>query len=206
MKEKIKPDFLIIPFKVIENSQHLEAKIYGVIYWLAKLKEGKCIASNNYLSEVCNCTSGSVRNSLTNLEKSGFIKRTYKDKEKNIRDRIIPLVCFDGVSSTDYRVSSDNDRGVSLDNAHISKSNLKEKKNTIPFDSFWNLYDKKVDKYKCELKWKKLSEKEKQEIIKNAPLYKQAHPTKKYRKNPLTYLNGRCWEDEIQVNKVIRIR
>jgi hypothetical protein len=67
----------------------------------------------------------------------------------------------------------------------------------IPFDTFWNLYDKKIEKDKCESKWNKLTNKEREDIINHIPKYKLATPDKQYRKNPETYFNNKTWRDEI---------
>ena len=64
------------------------------------------------------------------------------------------------------------------------------------FVQFWNIYQKKSDKSKCEKKWKSLTDKERAEILEHAPKYVTATPDKQYRKNPLTYLNSKTWEDE----------
>lgn len=66
-----------------------------------------------------------------------------------------------------------------------------------PFDDFWNLYDKKVDKQSSERKYNKLSESDKELIFLHIPKYKISQPSPQYRKNPDTYLNNRCWEDEL---------
>lgn len=65
------------------------------------------------------------------------------------------------------------------------------------FEDFWDLYDKKVDRKTCELKWKKLSQVDKEKIMENLPLYIVATPEKQFRKNPETYLFNRSWENEI---------
>lgn len=80
------PDFLIIPYQVSfsPNLQPLDIKIYGVIYWLQHLKQGKCTASNTYLAKICLSTPNSVQHSLERLEKEGFILRIYKDEAKKI--------------------------------------------------------------------------------------------------------------------------
>lgn len=72
---------------------------------------------------------------------------------------------------------------------------IKEKKETL-FLSFWEAYDKPNDKAKCKDKFLKLDEEVIEQILKHVPAYVLATPDKTYRKNPLTYLNGRCWEDE----------
>ena len=66
------------------------------------------------------------------------------------------------------------------------------------FDTeFWNPYDKKVHKPDSYKKWDRLNEKDKQAIALHVPKYVEAQPDKQYRKNPVTYLNNRGWEDEI---------
>lgn len=66
------------------------------------------------------------------------------------------------------------------------------------FEDFWDDYDKKVgSKPKLLKKWSKLSKTTKLKIRDYIPLYKQAQPDKKYRKNPETFLNNESWNDEI---------
>ena len=68
----------------------------------------------------------------------------------------------------------------------------------IEFEVFWNLYDKKRGEVeKLKTKWNKLTDTERQLIIKNIPLYKSAQPDKQFRKDPETYLNQKSWNDEI---------
>jgi hypothetical protein len=66
------------------------------------------------------------------------------------------------------------------------------------FDEFWNLYDKKDGLAKCKSKWSRLKVKDIDLIFKVLPNYVQSTPDKKYRKNPLTWLNGEHWNDDIQ--------
>lgn len=74
-----------------------------------------------------------------------------------------------------------------------------EKKVTLSrFSEFWDLYAKKVDSKKCEAKFKKLSVSEVDAIFAILPEYIKSTPDKQFRKNPLTWLNGKCWNDEIQ--------
>jgi hypothetical protein len=67
----------------------------------------------------------------------------------------------------------------------------------VSFDEFWDLYDKKIDRPVCQKKWDKLKQSEKEAIMKYIPLYKQAEPDKKFRKNPETFINRKSWENEI---------
>lgn len=65
------------------------------------------------------------------------------------------------------------------------------------FERFWDLYGKKKDRAKCELKFNKLDKSEIDKIFDTLPDYINSTPDIQFRKNPLTYLNGQCWEDEI---------
>lgn len=68
----------------------------------------------------------------------------------------------------------------------------------IEFDTFWNLYDKKVGpKDKLQKKWAALTNAERQAAIDHIPKYKQAQPDKQFRKDPSTYLNNKSFNDEI---------
>lgn len=65
------------------------------------------------------------------------------------------------------------------------------------FEQWWNLYDKKRGKMKCLRKWQHMNRKDRVACIGATPRYVASVTTKVYQKDPLTYLNGRCWEDEI---------
>lgn len=64
------------------------------------------------------------------------------------------------------------------------------------FDSFWDLYEKKVDTKKCKEKWTRMSIKDRELAMDALPKYISRTQEVKYRKNPLTWLNGQCWNDE----------
>jgi uncharacterized protein YdaU (DUF1376 family) len=66
----------------------------------------------------------------------------------------------------------------------------------FPFENFWNIYDKKTGRVKCEAKWLKLSEQDKGVVMARLPGYIAATPNPQYRKDPYTWLNGSHWLDE----------
>jgi hypothetical protein len=80
-------------------------------------------------------------------------------------------------------------------------SRIKESISDFDFEKFWNVYDKKVERPAAEKAWKKLSLDDAlfDLIIDAAKNYQAATPDKTYRKNPATWLNGKCWNDEIVV-------
>jgi hypothetical protein len=89
-----------------------------------------------------------------------------------------------------------------INNTDINKTDIN---NTINkdegFEEFWNKYDKKTDHKKALVKWRTLKEDDKKKILETIDAYVLAHPDKMYRKMPTTYLNGECWNDELEVRK-----
>jgi hypothetical protein len=84
----------------------------------------------------------------------------------------------------------------------INKEKTKRKTNSPAgagedgFSDFWQAYSKKEDKHKCGQRWQALPPADRLAALAHVPGYVAATPEKRYRKNPLTYLNGRCWLDE----------
>ncbi len=90
-----------------------------------------------------------------------------------------------------------------LSNAKAKSSKGKEKKgkeniedNTSDFDIFWDIYGKKNDREKCLKKFLTLTHDEVVKAIEKAKLYVSKTPDIQFRKNPLTWLNGKCWNDD----------
>jgi hypothetical protein len=67
----------------------------------------------------------------------------------------------------------------------------------VPFEKFWEIYDKKIDRKKCEPKWNRLTKQEQENCIAKMPIYIDSTPDKKYRRDPETYLNNKSWENEV---------
>lgn len=65
------------------------------------------------------------------------------------------------------------------------------------FNDFWNLYDNKKSRDKCERKWFTLSAKDQAACMESLPQYIKSTPERQYRKHPATYLNNKCWNDKI---------
>jgi hypothetical protein len=89
-----------------------------------------------------------------------------------------------------------NDKEIKEDNIiHTPEISI------FSFSDFWNAYDKKVgDKTKLEKKYNAISETDRQTIKEHLQNYILSTPEKKYRKNPETYLNNKCWNDEVIFN------
>ena len=92
----IKPDFLITPYvvKADKNLRPTDGDIYAVVYWFENLKDGECRAGNDTIAEILGIQENTVRAGFDRLEKNGYIKRYYLDKERRNRDRIETLIAF----------------------------------------------------------------------------------------------------------------
>ena len=67
----------------------------------------------------------------------------------------------------------------------------------LSFREFWDMYGKKVDRRKSESRYAKVTEADRRRIKEVLPAYVAATSDVKFRKNPATWLNNRCWEDDI---------
>lgn len=65
------------------------------------------------------------------------------------------------------------------------------------FETFWTLYDKKVDRKKCETAWKRIKKSLHDTIFNHVRQYVESTPNPQYRKNPLSYIHANAWENEI---------
>jgi hypothetical protein len=138
---------------------------------------------------------------LNDLVSFGFIEMIETSKNQYssnivaiVKNTIAPTKALDKALSKHSTKHSQST--VSIDK-QITIEQVTIKQINIPFETFWNLYDKKIEKDKCESKWNKLTDKERENIINYLPKYKLSTPDKQYRKNPETFFNNKTWNDEI---------
>jgi hypothetical protein len=153
-------------------------------------------------------------NALRDLKKWGFIKII--QESKNQFQACIVSICRVKNAPTKHtaldnmllqnRSGIDTSIGISTGvsivpiDKQINHETNKPLNNSerVPFLSFYDQYGKKRDFAKCEKKWNSLSARDQQKAIAALPGYKKSTPDVQYRKNPLTWLNGKCWLDEIE--------
>lgn len=127
-------------------------------------------------------------------------------KNETVTTRLI--VCnYDSYQSKENESETQTKRRRNADETQTKpieeEEERKEEKETISFNDFWLMYGKSSDKKKCEDKFKKLSFEVKEKIKLILPEYIKSKPNKQFRKNPLTWLNGECWNDEVEIVKEI---
>ena len=133
------------------------------------------------------------------LDRIEYTKQKNRERQTKFREKnkSNALLTRESLGSTPIR-----EEEIREDKNRIDE--IKEDKNkiNIPFDTFWKQYDyKKSSKTKCESKWNKLKDEDRELIIDYIPQYKDSTPDKQYRKHPLTFLNNDGWLEEIIDNK-----
>jgi hypothetical protein len=123
-------------------------------------------------------------------------KRSDAGKE-SARLRALKSVEQDTTNSTSVKSvqhRSTNPTDNVNDNVNVNDNEIKKNY----FEQFWSLYDKKVERKSCFNKFMKLDLEVIEKIINVVPFYVKSTPDLKYRKNPETWINGECWNDEIK--------
>lgn len=119
------PDFILIPTVVLTDKRlnALDGKVFGYIYWLTKLKNERCTASNGTLATLANTTVNTIQHCLTRLELCGYVTRVYHvtnegiekihNNNRKIRLEILCNVQFShNVLPASNRVLPTDNRGV----------------------------------------------------------------------------------------------
>ena len=140
----------MFPFLLIKSPdlKALDNLVYWAVYWIKSLKNEKCYASNMTIAQLIRASAGSVANSLTRLERAGYIERLYFDDGRRRRQEIIPLISFgdESVSSENETLSLGDEAEVSLVDEH-NKSIIKKKREKEHMSNgATNLYKQKTYK------------------------------------------------------------
>jgi len=216
------PDFLITPYQLIADPRvsPLEERVYSIVYWFRSMRLQKCTAGNDTIAKLAKSKSTTaIQNALTNLEKLGYVRRTYKDASKRVRDEIVPLVTFAQVSPQGDRVSPHGDTEVSLFGDQNKNTNNQKTKRTPrevygdpAFQKFWQLYPRREGKGAAWKAWEKLDPDEAlaAKIVSAVESYSANHENWKkdpvsgkprdggrFIPHPSTFLNERRFDDAI---------
>lgn len=157
--------------------------------------DGKCFANNMYFAKLYDVSKVTISKRVNKLVSLGYIKSkiVYREGTQEVLRRYLSII--------DYPIkeilNTPIQENLTDNNTNFNTTILIEIKG-YSFTEFWNDYDKKVgDKEKVKKKFEKLSEKVRAEIQVHIPLYIEAQPDKKFRKNPDTFINQKGWTHEI---------
>jgi hypothetical protein len=199
-KMKEKPNYYaIIPANVryCKKLKPIERLIYAEITCLTNNK-GYCWAGNEYFSNLFEISNRSVSRHINQLKYFEFISISMtRDSSSKVEKRTIKLT----KSTIDKTVAPHRqncptpiDKTVQYNN----KNNNNKKEKDILFNKFWDAYGKKVGLLACKKKFMKLDIDICQKCVDVTPKYVASTPDIKFRRNPLTWLNQGCWDDEIK--------
>jgi hypothetical protein len=156
-----------------------------------KLTEGQLCYSQLTLSKRWKWNRRTVDNFLSTLQNRNMIHHT-----KTHLTTIITIVQWNEFQKSAQQTAQQMHNRVHTDN-NVNNDNKNNTPEKFSFDTFWRIYDKKVAKEKCQKRWARISNDDKEKIISSLPNYIAATPDKQFRKNPETYLNNKSWEDEL---------
>ena len=140
---------------------------------------------------------------LNELIDWGFITLVRKSLNQH-QSRIVAIPKIDtarGTALDTALIQHCNSTVHGTDTINKPRTNNQETIN-IPFDDFWDTYDRKVgSKQKAKKKWEKLKDSERDYIMEHLEDYATSFENKKYQPYPTTFLNGKNWEAEDFVKK-----
>jgi len=177
-------------------------------------KEQKCFPSKKLIAEELAISERSIYSAINELSKWNIIsiEEQGRKEDGSFKVKIYTLLdkkhwkpkpqanCAVGKKQHSPQANDDTDRRQLVPNkeTHIEGNTYKEThKQKIPFETFWETYQKKIDRPKCEKKWKNLSLAEQNAVLEYIPKYLATIKDKQFQKYPATFLNNRSWENEI---------
>ena len=175
--------------------------------------------SNSFLQKNCNMSKNTVTKAIKDLEEANLIytrrvsrSATLFQINMNTVNRVYEDIMAKEEAKLDLSIDLSQTEHSQQDTQYDSHSitpepqikalednvgNTTTNDNCNEFEAFWLMYGKNVGKELSQKVWNSLTQSEKEAIMLSLPKYVESTPDKVYRKNPLTYLNGKHWEDEI---------
>lgn len=175
-------------------------------------EKGYCYASNKYFAELFDTNEVSISRKIKKLEEKKYIKIEYKMNGNAIKSREIRLTKM--LMAVNKNVNGAVNKNVKDNN--ISSNNNINNKNIYSdcekfykeeFDRFWRAYPRKDSRSKAKEKFIKLKpDKELVDLmIKQIERFKNTDSWKKdngqFIPYAITWLNGRRWEDEVEIKE-----
>lgn len=170
--------------------------------------------SNSFLQKNCNMSKNTVTKAIKDLEDANLIYTRRVSRSATlfqINMNTVNKVYEDIMAKEEAKLDLSIDlsqQGTQYDSHNVTpEPQIKALENNVgnttsntsnnEFEAFWAMYDKNVGKELSQKVWNSLTQSEKEAIMLSLPKYVESTTDKVYRKNPLTYLNGKHWEDEI---------
>jgi len=139
-----------------------------------------------------------VSKSLTNSQNGKLGGRPRKANKKPIKPTA--LISLSELKANQSQLEEKRREEKREEKKRVNKEKTACAEKEALFFNFWETYDKSRNKEKVKNKFFKLKNEEIEKIFETLPAYVKSTPDKKYRKDPLTYLNQKTFEDEIITN------
>lgn len=171
--------------------------------WRGKdVNRGSYISSVDKLTDELGHTRQEIRTALKHLKSTNELTTL-----SGSQHTVFTVINYDSYQGLTNDLTNEQPAANQPTTTNKNVKNEKNAKNKDTsdsrFDEFYNLYDKKVGGKKAKVKFDSLSKKDIDKIFEVLPDYVASTPEKKYRKAPLVWLNGECWNDEIQKTMMI---
>ena len=161
--------------------------------WQGKeIKRGSYISSVDKLIKELGHSRQEIRTALKHLKSTSELTIT-----SGSQHTVFTVINYENYQESTNELTNEQPTANQPSTTNKNDKNEDNEKNTL-FDCFWDLYGKKKSRAKCEPKFNKLTQADKDKIFEVLPDYIASTPDIKYRKDPQTWLNGKCWNDEIQ--------
>jgi hypothetical protein len=163
------------------KANHKEKRFKGI-----ELKVGSIVTSRDLLARETGLSSQQIRTALTKLISTNEITSVTSSQ-----GTIIQIVSYEKFQVTTSEITNEQQTSNKRVTTNKNDKNNKE----VLFNDFWKIYDKQVERKKCLEKFEKLKDEEIKLIFETLPNYIINTPDKQFRKNPATWINGKCWND-----------
>jgi len=202
----IKRRYATIPNDLLNDSS-ITLKAKGLFGYIQSKPDGWDFSAERIASQLREGLPA-IMSSLKELEAKGYLYRERYINElgyRMARYHLYDVPTFDRptVENLHRGFPHEENAYVVKPSGYIKKdfSNQENSlKQSYDFEKFWDAYGKKVDRVKCEKAWNKLSKEEIEKINTTVDLYVKSKSDIQFRKNPLSYLNGKCFNDELPGN------
>ena len=198
VKSKHASNYTVLPNKIFNDGLSIEA--IGLLSYFLSLPHDWVIYKTQLHSQL-NMGREKLDRVFKELQDKGYVLsvKEMNDKGQFTYNHIVYDNPYNGEPITEKPHTEKPLTGNQLllsTNEQSTKLKSKEDKERL-FESFWNLYDKKVEKDACKKKFLKLDLPVIEKILQVVPNYVSTTPDKQYRKNPETWINNKCWDDEL---------
>ena len=186
------------------QANHKDA-IYPLVDGVIEIKRGQLVTSQKKLCKQFNWSNSKLRNYLKTAKNASMIHTETTSKKTTLT-----ILNYDSYqdAGTEKAFKKHQISTKEAPKKHTNKNNKELKNNKTLYDFFekwWDLYDFKIGRDKCEKIWKRISKQDIEKILIHTKDYVKVTVKtetvgkvfKPRRKNPATYLNQKSWNDEI---------